>query len=207
MDDLLANIISLPALFLMCLASGTLVPMPEDVPVLVAGISSATGGLAPGGALAVSMVGVLCRDILFYGAGRFLGEQVLHRPFVVRLVGAAQLEKARELLGRRGAQAVLMGRFLIGFRTPVFLTAGVLGVPLRSFLLWDGIGLIVMIPLMFGLGYLFGEPALAWLQWVISQSGVVIVLLGVVGALVLGWQVRRRMLKGAELPGAPGEDA
>ena len=195
MDELLEKVISLPVLFGLCLASGTLVPMPEDVPVLVAGIASGQGSLPMASALLVSAMGVLCRDMLFYGAGRVLGEQVLARPTVLRVLGATRLQKARDLLGERGAQAVLMGRFLIGFRTPVFLTAGALGVPLRSFLLWDIAGLIVMIPVMFGLGFFFGESALVWLQWIVSQSGValaVLLVLGLLAGLAYRWRASKR---------------
>ncbi len=184
MDDLLDKVVSLPVLFGLCLASGIAAPWPEDVPVLVAGIAADSGRLGVLPSLAVAIVGVLCRDLVFFGAGHFLGEQVLRRPWVVRIVGASRLDKARELIGQRGAQAVLFGRFLIGFRTPVFLTSGALGVPLRSFLLWDVIGLLVMIPIMFALGYFFGEPALLWLQWVIAQTGPVVAVVGV--AIVVG---------------------
>ena len=93
------------------------------------------------------------------------------------------------MVSSRGAQAVLIGRFLLGFRTPVFLTAGAMGVPLRQFIFWDLVGGVVMVPGMVLLGYFFGLPALDGLQWVLAHSWVLLVALVVVG---LGMYLRHR---------------
>ena len=174
MEDLLAQVVSLPLLFALCASSGILAPVPEDVPVLVAGVAAGAGQLPVVPALMVAIFAVLCRDFVFYSAGFFLGEQLLTRPWVVRFVGQKRLSGAQNLVARRGAHAVLMGRFFIGFRTPVFLTAGALGVRPASFLLWDGLGLLVMIPATFGLGYFLGEPIFLWLEWVVAVVGLLV---------------------------------
>jgi membrane protein DedA with SNARE-associated domain len=187
MDVQLAGLIGAPALFGICLVTGILIPVPEDVPVLAAGIAAQTGVLHPVSALAAAIAGVFCRDCLFFAAGRLLGEQVLVRPGIVRLLGASRIDRARQAVGGAGPRAVLLGRFLIGFRTPVFLAAGALGVPPSRFVLWDLLGLSVMIPAIFGLGYLLGRPAMDWLQWGLAHTGWLVpavVVLAVVLALL-----------------------
>jgi membrane protein DedA with SNARE-associated domain len=195
MDGLLGDGVTAPALFGVCLATGILIPVPEDVPVLAAGIAAQSGILDVGTALAAATAGVFLRDCLFFGAGRLLGEQVLVRPTVVRLLGESRIERARHHIGGRGPQAVLIGRFLIGFRTPVFLTAGALGVPPSSFAMWDLLGLLIMVPLMFSLGYFLGQPALDFLQWGVDQTGWVIPVVLAAG-VALGLVLRRVHLPG-----------
>lgn len=168
-DFVLETAGSYPLLFVLCALSGIL-PVPEDLPALVAGISAGAGhtGLLP--TMVVAFAGVMCRDLLFYGLGRGLSGRVLENALILRLVGAERIDSARRMIADRGPQAVLMGRFLIGFRTPIFLTAGALGVPLRQFLFWDVLGGLVMVPGMVLLGFHFGDPALEALRWVLDHS-------------------------------------
>jgi membrane protein DedA with SNARE-associated domain len=132
---------------------------------------------------------VLVRDLALYAVGRASGEALLGRPAVVRLVGEARLGAARDLFALRGSRAVFVGRFLVGFRAPVFVTAGALGVAARDFLLWDALGLVLMVPTMFALGYAVGDPALVALRWVVDRAWIVPVVAAAAAALALA---RRR---------------
>ncbi|TNE84277.1 MAG: DedA family protein [Deltaproteobacteria bacterium] len=179
---------SYPLLFLFCATAG-IVPVPEDLPALVAGMASAEGHANLLVSMVVAFTGVMLRDVMFYGLGRGLSAKVLDRPGVRRFIGGAKVDRARDLVRNRGVHAVLIGRFLVGFRTPVFLAAGALGVPFGQFLLWDVLGGIVMVPGMVLLGFYFGEPALHALQWVLAHSGWVAA--AAVVALGLWWVLRR----------------
>lgn len=185
MDDLAGA----PLVFASCAASGLVLPVPEDVPVLVAGIAAAAGEIGTVEAVASALAGVLVRDLALYAVGRASGEALLARPWVVRFVGEERLGAARGLFSARGARAVFVGRFFVGFRAPVFVTAGALGVPARDFLLWDALGLVLMVPAMFGLGYAVGDPALAVLEWVVDRSFVVAAL-AAAGVGAWAWRYR-----------------
>ena len=137
MEAYLGHIASFPVVFALCAASGLLLPLPEDVPVLLAGIAASTGEVTVLPAIGGALAGVLVRDLVLFGIGRLLGEAAFRRPLLVRLVGAKRLSFARAMVSGRGARAVFAGRFLIGVRAPVFVTAGALGLPLRDFVLWD----------------------------------------------------------------------
>lgn len=145
-------------LFLACAGSGLVLPIPEDVPLLFAGTRIANGDWSWPATLAVAWLGVAVRDVVSWSVGRFLLRWLLATGRARWLLGGRRIERARRLVTDHGALAVLMGRFVIGFRTPVFVAAGAMGVPLRSFALYDALGLTLAVPLAVGLGYWFGSP-------------------------------------------------
>lgn len=175
-----------PGLFLWCLLSGVLVPLPDDVPQVWAGMRIAGGEMSWPAAMAVAFVGVLLRDSALFGLGHVVGEQALSNRFVARIVPPARVAQARERVRARGPMAVLIGRFSIGVRNATFFTAGALGVRPRDFLLWDVIGLCVTVPLMTTLGFFFGEPVVAGVQWVAARAPWAVAV-GLVVALAAWW--------------------
>ncbi len=185
--EMLQGIAGYPGLFLACLGSGLVVPLPEDFPLLYAGMRLATGefGLV---VLPIALLGVGCRDVIAWGLGRLLGNALLHRPLVQRFLGAQRLERARELVVDHGASAVLLGRFLIGFRAPMFLVAGATGVRLRAFLLYDGIGLLLVVPVTLALGWGFGEPLAESVFWLLQRARLGIGLVVCAAGLALLWR-------------------
>lgn len=149
-----------PALFGACALSGLFWPWPEDVPLIYGGmcIAASRAGWLPTVLIAGSAVAV--RDVIAFGIGRVVGDLLLERPFVIRLFGQKRLNRAQRLVDEHDARAVLAGRFLLGMRAPVFIVAGAMGVPLRRFVMWDAIGLAIVIPTTLLLGATFGQPLL-----------------------------------------------
>lgn len=160
-DSILERIASYPALYIACAFSGLGIPMPEDVPLLVAGLQLADGRFEWGPTILAAVLGVLTRDTLAWLIGRLVGQRLLDSPRFRAVVPSAKLDRAREMLAERGPVAVLAGRFMVGFRVPMFLAAGTAGVPLRAFLAWDILGMVVAVPGLIALGYAFGPPVLA----------------------------------------------
>jgi membrane protein DedA with SNARE-associated domain len=58
---------------------------------------------------------------------------------------------------RHGVKALFLARFMIGVRSPVYLTAGILRVPFRRFLLADTFCAIAVVSVFFGLSFKFGD--------------------------------------------------
>lgn len=182
--DFAANVSGYPGLLLFCAVSGILVPLPEDVSLIYAGVKLQSGQFQWAPTLAATILGVGLRDVLAYLIGRSLGSWLIDRPWVRRLAGGARLDRAQALIARRGPSAVLIGRFFVGFRASVFIAAGAMGVPFRSFLLWDGLGLLVAVPATVGLGYVFGAPIADLVFWVLQRAQLAV---GVGIALLIGW--------------------
>ena len=118
--------------------------------------------------LALCLVGIGCRDSLVMLLGRSLGHGLLERRWLQRLLSKGRIERSRQLLLDNQPKAILIARFLPGLRVPIFLVAGTLGLPWRTFFLFDGLGLCVTVPLEVFLGYHIGPSAV---QWFLNTSG------------------------------------
>lgn len=192
--ELLQGVTGYPGLFLICALSGVIIPVPEDIPLLYAGVNLQAGVNAWLPTLAVAIAGVWTRDVLVFLGGRLAGEALLQRAWVLRTFGAARISRARRLVDERGVWAVMIGRFLVGARAPVFMVAGAMGVGFRKFALWDAVGCILAVPLAVFLGYFFGEPLLESAEWLFTHQPKVLaglLFLGLVGGYV--WLRRERM--------------
>lgn len=183
-QSLIESISGYPGLWLVCATSGVLVPVPEDVPLLYAGSRIAEGSWGWAGTLIVATSGVAVRDVGSWAFGRVLGRWLLDNPRFERLLASRKIARARAFVGRHGTASVLLGRFMVGFRAPVFVAAGAMGVPLRSFVSVDALGLALAVPLAVGLGFVFGDPIAELAAVVLQRSTLVATVLAVAG---LGW--------------------
>ena len=189
-----------PGLFLLCASSGIVLPVPEDVALLYTGSQIETGAMQWGPALCVAFLGVFVRDLFAYGIGRTFGNWLLARPAAVAFIGRKRLDKARALVEARGASAVLAGRFLIGLRAPVFFVAGAMGVPFRKFLLWNVLGLLVVVPGVVALGYVFGPPLAEGALFVVRHLRVAFAVAMLAGcAALVWWRIRAERRAAIEL--------
>jgi membrane protein DedA with SNARE-associated domain len=190
-----------PGLWLVCAGSGILFPVPEDVPLMVAGSRIASGDAAWVATLLVAGVGVGMRDVAAWAFGRYLLVRLLEGRLSF-LIGKRRLARAQRLVARHGTAAVLMGRFMVGFRSPVFMAAGASGVPLRSFVAMDGLGLMMAIPLTVGLGHRFGAPIAEIAGMMIHRASSVVMAAIAVGVVWMVW----RAFSGAANQEAAAED-
>jgi membrane protein YqaA with SNARE-associated domain len=76
---------------------------------------------------------------------------------MARLLPRARRERTEENFHRYGVSILVFGRLVPGIRSPLFLTAGTMRLPLPRFLLADGIGAVVGNSLFFFLGYWMGD--------------------------------------------------
>jgi membrane protein DedA with SNARE-associated domain len=201
---LIESSLGYPGLFLACAGSGIFVPMPEDVPLLYAGTRIASGAWAWPITLAVAWVGVVTRDVTSWAVGRFLGKWLLATGRARWLLGGNRIDRAQRLVTNHGAAAVLLGRFMVGFRTPVFFAAGAMGVSLRSFFMFDALGLTVAVPLAVGLGYWFGSPVAELAASMLQRASTVVMLITVVIVGLVAW---RAMANAAERVSAAEDES
>ncbi|QKW25505.1 DedA family protein [Streptomyces seoulensis] len=107
--------------------------------LLATGPVEGTARLSLGFLLLCAVVGALAGAQCGYLIGRRAGGSLLARSRSRRLHDGA--ERAEELLGRYGhAKAIVLARFVPVVRTVLNPLAGVLGVPVRTFTLWQVVG-------------------------------------------------------------------
>ena len=176
------------ALFVACLVSGLLVPLPEDVALLVAGWEIRKGALDPIAAGLAGLMGVLGRDVIAFSLGRVLGPRIEGLPWVRRILGEHRLERSHALWERWGARMLFLTRFAVGMRAPLYFVGGALGYPASRFVGLDLAGLVLTVPLTLWAGWRFGPGAAEALTSALAHQRVLLALLVV---SCLGWLLLR----------------
>jgi membrane protein DedA with SNARE-associated domain len=145
--------------------TGIGLPVPEEVPIVAAGVASKAGALKWYYALPACLVGALLGDSLMYAIGRFFGARILkEHPWWSGFLTAEREKTIENLIQRHGIKAFFVARFLVGLRSPFYLTAGILRVKYRWFLFADFVCATIVIGGFFGLAYLFGDRITGLIQ-------------------------------------------
>jgi membrane protein DedA with SNARE-associated domain len=141
-------------------AAGFGAPIPEEFPVIGAGIwvgSNPDFGPLRWLIFPVCLLGVLISDVTLYSIGRFCGPRLLEHRWVARLVPPEKRAHIEENFHHYGVKILLFIRWLPGIRSPMFVTAGIMRLPFSRFLMADAIAAVIGHSLLFFLAYWFGE--------------------------------------------------
>ncbi len=168
---------------LILILGGLGLPIPEEAPIFLAAILSKNGQLHWPLAFSSCLAGVLLGDLVVYFLGFFYGEKVLSLPLTRRLLTRQREAQIKGYFHRHGYKILVSGRFVPGFRTAAYLTAGILKLPTLKLLVTDAVAASLTTFLMFGLGYAFAHQIQSGIrevqQWVtvLAAVGVAIWLL------------------------------
>lgn len=176
-------------LYLILLAGGLGFPLPEDIPLLAAGVACQAGLARVAVMIAVAMLGVLSGDLLLFSLGRRFGHHIVEHRFFRRFVHPRRLLMAERLFARHGIKILFVGRFLPGIRAMLFMAAGVLKVSPLKFVMVDGLAAGISVPTIILLGNFFGMQIQ---QEVRHVTHLLLALLGLVALAGVGLYVIRR---------------
>jgi membrane protein DedA with SNARE-associated domain len=198
LDDLIGlfTIHGYLAVFVVLLACGFGLPVPEDITLVAGGIIAGLGYADVRVMCAVGLAGVLVGDASVFLIGRHLGTRALRLRWVARLLTPRRYARVQAKFERYGNRLMFVARFLPGLRTAVFLTAGMSRrVTFARFLLLDGCAALISAPFWVLLGYVGAENR-DWLLACVKhgQTGIALALAAlVIGAAGWFWhRVRRR---------------
>ena len=179
--------------FILLLAAGVGVPIPEEAPILAAGVAvgQALNENGNGGPhlhwwimLPVCILGIVVCDAMLYGVGRFWGPRILNMRWVKRLVSDEKRQTIEENFHTYGLWVLLSARLLPGIRAPIFVMAGVVRIRFTKFLVADGIyalpGVNILFWLAFFLGNAFRDVFLR-VEGKVSKAGPILILIAIAG--------------------------
>lgn len=169
--------------------SGFGLPLPEDIPLLVAGYLCATGYARIEIMLPATFLAIVGADAMVYWLGRRYGHHVPKLPLLRRYLTPERVAKTEAKLHKHGGKFIFTARFLPGIRTAAFFSAGVFKVPYWKFFLYDGAAALISVPTIVLLAYYFGERVKGWVE---DGSIVAIVLLAAIIGVPL---LVKRLLK------------
>ncbi len=181
-------------LFLMLTGCG--LPIPEEVPIVLAGVLSAQGKLMPEWAFTACLFGALVGDSIMYAIGYHFGHNLLREhPKLGKFLRAEREQRFELAIQRHAFKVMLLSRFMVGVRGPVYLAAGVVRMPFRSFLLYDLLCATLVVGTFFGLSYAYGEQIARILRD--AELTFTLIVLAIAGSVAL-WLLRRHRLRRRE---------
>lgn len=179
------------AVFLVLLACGFGVPIPEDITLVSGGVISGLGYTNVHWMLVVSMLGVLVGDSTMYWLGRIYGEKILKFPLIRKIATPDRFAQVQERFETQGWKLLFVARFLPGLRAVVYLVSGITRkVSFAHFVLVDFVAAIISVPIWVYLGD-FGARNLDWLEAQIRKGQMIIWVLLIAGGLFLYWKWKK----------------
>lgn len=144
-------------LFLWVLAEQAGLPLPAPPLLLAAGALAGSGQLSATGALAVVTAAAVLGDLFWYELGRRRGSRVLNLLCRLSLEPDSCVRRTEELFARHGARSLVLAKFVPGLSTAAPPLAGMFGMRLSRFLLFDLVGTWLWAGSFLLLGYAFSR--------------------------------------------------
>ena len=150
----------------------------------------------------IAVTAALIADVLWYHAGRAYGHKVLGRICKISLSPDACIRQTESVYGRWGAKSLLVAKFVPGFASIASALAGVVGTPLRIFILFDTLGALIWVGSAVFLGSLFSSTVQDLLDVLTALGKWGLLLLSVALAVFVArkWWQRQRMTRSLRMP-------
>ncbi|HEY9227391.1 MAG TPA: VTT domain-containing protein [Gemmatimonadaceae bacterium] len=164
------------------------VPIPGETALVTAAAFAGRGTMHIVGVIIAACIGTIAGGHIGYWLGVRGGAKVATK--YGRWVGLneVRLEKTRKFFDQYGAKTVAAGRFIAFVRSFMGFFAGVSGMPLRTFALYNAIGGIVWVLTFSVLGYAFGRNLPKLIHYIGRASLLVAIFIALVAVVTFLWR-------------------
>lgn len=142
--------------FVVLLLCGVGLPIPEEVTLIGSGLLVHSGKAELVPIIIVCSAAILIGDSIPYWLGRRYGLQALQVKWVARFVAPARFIRLKKRFEEHGNWATFACRFFAGVRIPGYFVAGTMGMSYLRFVILDGLGILISVPISIYLGKVFG---------------------------------------------------
>lgn len=172
-------------------------PIPSEIIMTVAGVSSARGNMNLAGTIAAGTVGAMLGNWIWYWVAIKFGEARMH-IFIDRYsrwltLDWDEVERGQSLFRKHGSIIVLVARMLPTLRSLISIPAGLFGMTFRRFMIFSTIGTAGWTAALACAGYFLGSQFDDVEKWLGPVSTLVIA--GIVLTYVwrlLRWKAKPR---------------
>jgi membrane protein DedA with SNARE-associated domain len=184
-------------LFVWVFAEQVGVPLPATPLLLAAGALAGSGQLSLALSLGIPVVAALLGDLIWYEFGRRRGGKVLNLLCKISLEPDSCVRKTETAFAQRGARSLLLAKFVPGLSTMAPPLAGIIGMRLPRFVLFDALGSLLYVGTFVGLGFVFSNQIEKVAARIASLgfSLVVIVVGGFAAYIAWKYVQRRRFIR------------
>lgn len=182
-----------PALFSVFVIASLGIPIPEDLPLMIAGfiLHHNPDEYSWPVTLLVAFCGIMSGDLILYTLGKRWGPDVFSHRSVSWLITPDRMAAMTVKFHRYGVWMVFVGRMLVGVRAVMCLTAGVTKFPYWKFFLADASGALLSIPLFMGLGYFFADQFDSLWRYVSDAKWIALGAAALVTVGITWWEWRK----------------
>jgi membrane protein DedA with SNARE-associated domain/rhodanese-related sulfurtransferase len=161
-------------------------PLPAVPFLIAAGALVGTGQMALGMAVGSAVLAALAGDQVWFELGRRRGRRVLNWLCRISFEPTSCVSRTEEFFARHGVRSLVVAKFVPGLSTIAPPLAGIVGLSVPQYLLYNGLGTVLWVGSGIGLGYLFSDQ-LERALLVIAHVGptVGLILLGGVAGYVI----------------------
>ncbi len=185
------------------IACGIGIPFPEELILVGAGYIVYLDKADPFLLAGTCIGAILAGDLMPFLLGRIFGPKILRLKTVRRFITREKLALFDAWFQKRGWLTIFVARFLTGLRMPAYFTAGSMRFSAWRFLVIDGLGALVVVPLLGGLGYFFGDKIDDLVHFVEKTEKGIFIVVASAATLFAGWiwfrRMRRKRLLGKEV--------
>jgi len=184
------------AIFLILLACGIGIPIPEDITLIAGGILTYYGVCDIRIMMVVGLFGVIIGDSFMFWLGHHYGRRLAKKwPFRM-FIDEQKIESIRRKLKNHGGKLLFSARFMPGLRSTVFFATGMLHFPYRKLLVYDGLAAFISVPTIIFSVYYFGD----YIEHVIRmikkvEGGIFGVILLVVLLVALKYYLKKKRMR------------
>jgi len=166
-------------LFVAVFAKQIGLPVPAFLFLIAAGALVGTGQMGIGVAVGSAVLAAFLGDQLWYELGRRRGRRVLSWLCRISLEPTSCLRRTEDFFARHGVGSLVVAKFVPGLSTIAPALAGIVGLRMPQYLLYNGLGTILWVGSGIGLGYAFSDQ-LEQAVSVVAHLGptMVLILLG-----------------------------
>ena len=133
------------------------IPIPAAPILLAAGALAADGRLSLPVVLLLAVAPSLLGDLVWYELGRRRGRKVLNLICRLTLEPDSCVRRTEDVFVRHGWRALLAAKFIPGLNAAARPMAGLMGMGLTRFLIYDVAGAIIWAGTFAGIGFLFSN--------------------------------------------------
>jgi membrane protein DedA with SNARE-associated domain len=144
-------------LFGLLFACGLGLPLPEDIPLMVAGALVAREQMHLATAAVAAWCGIIGGDIVLYHLGKKFGLEITRVRFIGKHLTKARIERLEQMFDQYGILVVAVGRLFAGVRGVMVAAAGAARFNFWKFIITDGLAALVSGGFFISVGYWLGS--------------------------------------------------
>lgn len=172
--------------------SNMVIPVPEEIVFIGLGYLVGSNDLSFFPTVGFIIIGLLLNDTLLYYLAK-KGNRMIRSVYERLFEDILPLDSP--FLHRNLRTVIISSRFLVQFRLLGPFFAGTLHVPLKTFLKWDLMALVIYVPLFVGLGAFFQSRVERVIAGLGSVHNILFIFLGAIAVIVTLKYAKKLALK------------